>query len=475
MRPGRTGPAATLRPHRPFPAPPDDDWDEMADHPAPDPYAPPTRPYPGYLERTLEAVLARAAAADPVTSPFEGAGQPLRDRLTAAVEDRRDRLVGLARDLHAHPEVLFAEHRSVAALAQLLADEGLEPEVGVYGLDTALRAQAGAGGPCVAVLAEYDALPGIGHACGHNVICAAAAGSFLALADLLRSGEADGSVVLLGTPGEEGGGGKELMARAGAFDDVDAVVMVHPFGADAAEHPWLGVRQVDVTYHGLSAHASVMPFLGRNALDAVVQAYTGIAALRQHLLPTDRVHGVITNGGAKPNIVPDRASAQFYLRSAEPQTLVELVDRARDIFEAAAVATGTRLEADWDPCPVYLPVRNNATLAARYAVHATQRGRNVLPGGVLPPELTGSTDLGNVSVRVPSIHPLLGIAPPDVTIHTPEFAEWAASDRADVGTVDGAVALALTVADFLQDADLRAAVADEFTAAGAVDVAAVTS
>lgn len=452
-------------------------------HGAPDdPYAEPVRPYPGYLDRVIASVMERARDADPVTSPHDGAPTEARERLTAAVTDRGDRLVAFARDLHAHPEILFEEHRSVEALARLLTEEvsGLDPEVGVYGLDTALRAEIGEGRPRVAVLAEYDALPGLGHACGHNVICATAAGAFIALADVMvgmtgtTGGTLDGSVVLLGTPGEEGGGGKEIMARAGAFDDVDAVVMLHPFGADAAEHPWLGVRQVDVTYHGLSAHASVMPFLGRNALDAVVQAYTGIAALRQHLLPTDRVHGVITNGGAKPNIVPDIAAAEFYLRSAEPETLLELVDSARRVFESAAVATGTRLEADWDPCPAYLPVRNNSTLAARYAANAGTRGRTVLPRGVLPPELTGSTDLGNVSVRVPAIHPLLAIAPAHATIHTPEFAEWAASDRADDGTIDGAVALALTAADFLTDADLRSDVAAEFDeAGGAADVQAL--
>jgi amidohydrolase len=418
--------------------------------------------------------MARAAEVDPVTSAHDGAPHSVRERLTAAVTDRADALIGLARDLHANPEVQFSEHRSVGALAKLLADQGVEAEVGVYGLPTALRAQAGDGAPRVAILAEYDALPGIGHACGHNVICATAAGAFLALADVM--GDLDGAAVLLGTPGEEGGGGKEIMAQAGAFDDIDAVVMLHPFGADAAEHPWLGVRQVEVSYHGLSAHAAAMPFMGRNALDAVVQAYTGIAALRQHILPTDRAHGVITRGGAKPNIVPDVAGAQFYLRSAEPETLAELTDRARDIFESAAVATGTRLEVDWNPCPVYLPVRNNGTLAERYAVNVGERGRKVLPRGVLPAELTGSTDLGNVSLRVPAIHPLLGIAPADVTIHTPEFAEWAVGERADAGTVDGAIGLALTAADFLTDSGLRDAVAEEFASAGGpADIAALTS
>src|SRR5690606_1222898 len=236
-----------------------------------------------------------------------------------------------------------------------------------------------------------------------------------------------------GTPAEEGGGGKELLARAGVFDDVDAAMMVHPLGLDIAEHPWLGVRQVAVTYHGLAAHASMMPFLRRNALDAVVQAYTGIAALRQHLLPSDRIHGVITDGGQRPNIVPERAAATFYLRSAEPETLAILSDRARAVFEAAATATGTRVETDWDPCPVYLPLRTNRALAGRYAANLAPRGRRVLPAGIAPQELAASTDMGNISVRLPAIHPTLAIAPPTATLHTSEFARWAVSDLADRG------------------------------------------
>lgn len=439
-----------------------------------DAYAEPTAPFPGYLERVFAEVMARAAAADPVTSSHDGAPASVLGRLDGAIDAMAPELIELSHSVHANPEVLFEEHRSVQTLAELVGQAGIDVEVGGYGLPTALRAELGNGRPRVAILAEYDALPGIGHGCGHNVICATAAGAFLAFQDL--AGDLPGSVVLLGTPGEEGGGGKELMAQAGAFDDVDAVVMVHPFGADAAEHPWIGVRQVDIAFHGLAAHASAVPFLGRNALDAAVQTYTGMSALRQHLLPTDRVHGVITDGGAKPNIVPDYASAQYYLRSAEPETLAELAERARAIFEAAALATGTRLEADWDPCPVYLPVRNNSALAARYAVNLATRGRTVLPKGVLPGELTGSTDLGNVSMRVPAIHPLLGVAPIHVAIHTKEFATWAVSDKADTAVVDGAIGLARSAADYLYDTKLQTDVAAEFEAAGGVaDVKALIS
>ncbi len=434
----------------------------------------PPPPYPGYLDRMFSAVARDVARAEPLRSEHDGAPADLRHAVTAAVERLAGDLVALSHDIHEHPELGFAEHRSVRTVADLLARHGRDAEVGAYGLDTALRATAGAGRPRVAVLAEYDALPGIGHACGHNVICATAVGAFLALAE--AAGDLGGSVELIGTPAEEGGGGKELIAQAGGFDEVDAVVMLHPAGFEVAAHPWIGVRTVDVTYTGLSAHASAMPFLGRNALDAAVDAYTGMAQLRQHMLPTDRVHGIITDGGQKPNIVPERAALTFYLRSAEPETLSVLADRAREIFEAAAAMTGTSVEIGWDPTPVYLPVRNNAPLTARWAENVAARGRRALAEGVVPGALTGSTDLGNVSVRVPSIHPTLAVAPPGVTIHNPDFAEHAASAEADKGVVDGAIGLALTAADYLADAALRDAVAADFQAAGGrLDVAALLS
>jgi amidohydrolase len=423
-----------------------------------------SRPYPGYIERLVAGIKARSAAAEPLRSAHEGAPADLRAATVTAVEALAGDLVALSHDVYEHPELCFAEHHAVEAVTRLLAAHDHAAEAGAYGLETALRARAGGGRPRVAILAEYDALPGIGHACGHNVICATAVGAFLGLARVI--GDLDGSVELIGCPAEEGGGGKELIARAGGFDEIDAALMLHPSGFETAEHSWIGVRTVDVAYRGLAAHASATPFLGRNALDAVVQAYTGMAALRQHMLPSDRVHGIITDGGQKPNIVPERAAAAFYLRSAEPETLVELSDRARAIFEAAAIATGTRLEIDWDPTPTYLPVRSNHQLAARWACNVAERGRRSLPQGVVPAGFSGSTDLGNVSVRVPAIHPTLAIAPPHVTIHTAEFAEWARSDLADAGCVDGAVGLALVAADFLTDAALRKATKAEFEAAG---------
>ena len=429
------------------------------------------RPYAGYLERVADRI-ARATPA-PLVSPHAGA-PALHGPLAGHVEADREHLLGLSHDVHAHPELGFRERHAAAAVARLLADHGIEAEVGGWGMDTALRARVGDGARTVALIAEYDALPDIGHACGHNVICATAVGAFLALA---REHEhLGGAVELIASPAEEGGGGKEIIARAGGFDGIDAALMVHPFGMDVADHPWLGVRQVRVTFHGMAAHASMMPFMGRNALDAVVQAYTAIAQLRQHMLPSDRVHGIITEGGRAPNIVPERATAHFFVRSADPDTLMTLSDRVQAIFDGVAAATGTSAEVDWDVCPVYLPVRTNRSLAARYAANLTDRDRQVLPGGVAPRELAASTDMGNISVRVPSIHPLLAIAPPEVVIHTAEFARWAASERADAATLDGAIALARTAADYLTDGDLRATADADFAAeGGAIDVVGLLS
>jgi len=408
----------------------------------------------------MARTAALAASTPPITSPHQCAPQHVVAAVEAAVGTLAAELVALSQDLHAHPEEGFAEHRSAAAVAALLTEHGIASETGFCGLDTALRGQTGSGdGPTVALLAEFDALPGVGHACGHNIICGAAVGAFLALA-AVREQHA-GTVVLLCTPAEEGGGGKELMARRGAFDGIDAVVMLHPFSHDIADHPFLGRRQLEVTYTGVAAHASAQPFMGRNALDAVVAGYTGVAMLRQHLPDSDRLHGIITHGGQRPNVVPETASALYYLRSATPETLKDLATRVARIMIGAAETTGCEVVLHWDPQPATLPIRHNTALVARYAGHLGRHGRRVLPRGVVPESLTGSTDLGNISVRVPSIHPMIAVFAEDVALHTVEFA----GDRA---VVEGALGLACTAMDFLSDPDLRAAVAAEFADAGGV-------
>ncbi|MGW7689763.1 amidohydrolase [Streptomyces asiaticus] len=285
----------------------------------------------------------------------------------------------------------------------------IEPRVGVYGMETSLEASAGEpAGPRIAILAEYDALPGIGHGCGHGVIGAAATGAFPGLLGVVAG--TGGSVVLLGTPAEENGSGKEILARAGAFAAIDAAIMLHPATHDNVNFAALGLRSVEAAYHGIPAHASHQPEAGRNALDAVVAAYQGIAALRQHMPRTDRVHGVITDGGQVANVVPALASLRLLIRSPEVGSLLALSERVQRVLEGAAMITETRLDAVWDRIQPCLPVRNNDALTGRFSAHMTGRGRTF---GTDRGASRGSTDMGNISLRIPSIHPTVAIAPPE--------------------------------------------------------------
>lgn len=424
----------------------------------------PTAPGTAYLDALRERTERRARAASPLASPHPGAPHALRAAVGDEVARREERVVALSRRIFAAPEEAFVEHRAAAAIADEVRRDGHAAELGRFGLPTTVLASAGApSGPAVAILAEYDALPGIGHACGHNIIAAAAVGAFLGVAAV--ADRLDGRVVLLGTPAEEGSSGKELLARAGAFDGVDAAIMAHPFGYDAADHPFIGRRILRVRYTGIAAHASATPFLGRNALDAATLHYQAVAQLRQHLPPGDRVHGVLA-GGDRPSVVPAHAGLEYYLRSPEAATLRELSERLEEISAGVAIATGTGVELEWDPLPFTLPIRFNRPLSERWAVNQEARGRRVLTREVVPSELAASTDFGNVSVRVPGIHPVIAVAPPEVALHTPEFATYAGGEAGDRAAVDAAHGLALTALDFLADPALRRAVADDFAAAG---------
>jgi amidohydrolase len=439
----------------------------------------PTEPSTTYLDALRERTDARARVAAPLVSPHPGAPSELRAAVSDAVRRREGRVVELSRRIFADPEEAFAEHRAARAVADEVRRDGHPVELGRFGLPTTVLASVdgtgdnrtphgdvvGEGGrpPTVAILAEYDALPAIGHGCGHNVIAAAAVGAFLGVAAV--ADRFAGRVVLLGTPAEEGSSGKELMAREGAFDGLDAAIMVHPFGYDAADHPFIGRRILRVRYLGVPAHASATPFMGRNALDAATLHYQAVAQLRQHLPPGDRVHGVLS-GGDRPSVVPARATLEYYLRSPEADTLRELSRRLEEISEGVAIATGTGVELEWDPLPFTLPTRFNRPLSERWAVNQVERGRRVLTREVVPSELAASTDFGNVSVRVPGIHPVIAVAPPEIALHTAEFAACAGGEAGDRAAVDAAHGLALTALDFLTDPALRAAVADDFAAAG---------
>lgn len=414
--------------------------------------------------------------------------------VAATLEALCPELTRLVRELYDEPEIGFAEHRSVARIAALLAAHGVDVEVGAFGLETAFRAsgheasgaessadvaesqtsgpevsESEASGPHFAIIAEYDALPGIGHACGHSIIAGVAVGAFLAAAPIVA--RLGGRLSLIGTPAEENGGGKELIIRAGGFDDVDAAGMVHP-GAGSGTGSVLGqrttgVRRVAVTYHGRAAHAAGAPWLGRNALDGVVTAYQGVAQLRQHILPTDRIHGIITDGGAAPNIVPERAAALFYVRSADVEGLRDLTERVVAVLEGAARITETRAEIDVDPVPPYLPLETNVALTTRWARAFAARGHEIPAPRAVVPQGGPSTDMGNVSRIVPSIHPSLGLGGPvEVFPHNAAFADLTVLPPALDALIDAAAALAATAVDYVADPALRAAAAAEFAASG---------
>jgi amidohydrolase len=379
--------------------------------------------------------------------------EELKHEVQKSVDRMHGQLLAVSHEIHSNPELGFEELKAAALLAETLHAAGLGVVEGAYGLATAFASEFGPEGtPCVALLAEYDALPEIGHACGHNVIASASLGAALALFEL--GDRLPGRVRLLGTPAEERGAGKELMARRGAFDAVDAAMMVHPGGIDLINMPSLCIGEVEVDYHGEAAHASAMPERGVNALDALVLAYQAIAALRQHIKVTERIHGIITNGGQAPNVVPDLTSGHFYVRAGNADELVALKQRVQECFEAGARATGAKLTSRWSEVD-YLEMRACWPLAQAYQANAESLGRTFFPYDKLPAGVAGSTDMGNVSQRVPSIHPIIATAPPHCTIHNAEFARWTNSEIADKAVLDGAKALAMTTLDFFCDPELR--------------------
>ncbi|HWC12069.1 MAG TPA: amidohydrolase, partial [Acidimicrobiales bacterium] len=364
----------------------------------------------------------------------------------------------LSHDVHAVAEIGFAEHGSAQLVRDHLAAHGIDLEVGVYGLATAFRAELGSGGPRVAILAEYDALPGVGHGCGHNVIAAAGLGAGLAAAAIAP--DADGHLVVLGTPAEEGGGGKVLMGERGAFEGVDAAMMVHPAGLDLTEPHALAIASLRVEYQGRGAHAAACPEQGRNALDAAVLGYNAVAALRQHIAASERVHGTFLEAGEKPNVVPDRAVAEWYVRSDTQASLQPLKERVLACLEAGAAAAGCHME--WSPtAPEYSDLRTNRPLVDLYRRNSAEVGRPVAEPSPTR-RVMASTDMGNVSHLVPSIHPMLAASPPDVSLHSAEFAGWAASPQGDRAVLDGAKAMAMTAVDLWLRPDTMAEVRAAF-------------
>jgi amidohydrolase len=310
------------------------------------------------------------------------------------------------------------------------------------------------------VVCEYDALPGIGHACGHNVIAAAGLGAGLAAAAL--ASELGGRVLVVGSPAEEGGGGKVRLIDGGTFAGVDAALMVHPADADLTAMDVIALHQAHVTYRGEAAHAAAAPHRGRNALDAAVLGYVNVAALRQHIEPGERVHGIITEGGDRPNIVPALTRAEWIVRSPTVAGLDVLRERFLACLQAGADAAGCEMEVTWID-PVYADMIDSQVIVERYRANAQALGR-IVRSPSPSTRVVGSTDMGNVSYEVPSIHPMIRVAPPGVPIHTRAFAGFAGGPEGDRAVVDGAKALAFTVADLWTDAGLVDRARDELAA-----------
>ena len=442
----------------------------------------PTVPSDAIQHRFAEETRARKAAAGPAASLADGEGSPaeLREALASTVEELAGEIVALSHAVHDSPEVGYEERFAVSTVADLLRAHGIEPDVGVYGMETALRAEfTGAVGnadnadspaPAIAILAEYDALPGIGHGCGHNVMAGNSVGAFLALHELerRRPGSVPGRVVLQTTPAEECSTAKEVLAVRGMLDGVDAAVQTHSYSYDLTHQTWLGVRRIRAIFTGVPAHAASQPFMGRNALDAATLALTGFGLLRQQILPMDRLHAIVVDGGDVPNIVPERTEISLLARSKYPETLKDLVARVEDVLRGAALMTGTGLEIVTSETTNEMPVRTNGPLTRAWVRSQRERGRDPLPAGVVTETIAAGTDFGNVSVRIPGIHPLIKVADSDVALHTREMAAAAGSPSGDAAATDGAYGLASVALDYLHDAEFRAAVRRDFEEAGGV-------
>ncbi|SKG47168.1 Putative peptidase/amidohydrolase [Mycobacteroides abscessus subsp. bolletii] len=376
---------------------------------------------------------------------------------SAVVDAAATDLVALSHDIHSEPELAFQEVRSALKTQRLLAERGFEIATGQGGMDTAFRATYGHGPLVVGVCAEYDALPGIGHACGHNIIAASAVGTGLGLAEVA---DALGlTVVVIGTPAEEFGGGKALLLKAGAFDDVAAAVMLHPGPIDIAGARSLALTDVMVTYHGKESHAAVAPQLGINAADAVTVAQVSIGLLRQHLSPGQLIHGIVTEGGEAANIIPGRAAMQYTMRAVETASLRELEEKVYACFAAGAMATGCSHELV-ESSPPYLELTPDPWLVAVFREEMESFGRTPVPAEFEATVPLGSTDMGNVTQVLPGIHPVIGIDSGGAVIHQPDFEKAAKEPGADRAVVEGAKMLARTVIRLAEDEAERSRVLD---------------
>ena len=375
-----------------------------------------------------------------------------RESVAGAVELARTELVELSHFIHAHPEMGYEEFQSAAAVADAAERAGFSVERGSAGLPTAFRATYGTGELHVVLCAEYDALPDIGHACGHNIIATASLGAAIGLASVADA--LDLRVTLLGTPSEEGGGGKIDLLNAGYFRNEHMAMMVHPWPDDRLEAMCLAVDHFDVTFRGKDAHASAAPWEGANALDALTIAQVAIGLLRQQLRPGDQVHGIVTEGGSAANIIVSKAVGRFMCRSLTSERLAELRTRVNACFEAGALATGTTYLIE-ELGNAFSHMESDYEILAHYRSAAESLGRNFTLDDEGSAKPTISTDMANVSLAVATIHPLLAIPTGGAVNHQPEFTAACISPDADQAIIDGALALALTAVGVAEDLTLR--------------------
>ncbi len=385
--------------------------------------------------------------------------QALKQRAAARIDEATNALDDLALAIHDHPETAFEERFAATAISDYLASQGLPVTRGAGGLETAFVSETKNGnGPTIAICSEYDALPGIGHGCGHNLIATSGVGAYLGVAAVSR--DLKGAVRLIGTPAEEGGAGKVKLHDAGVFKDVAAAVMFHPADADVLDPLMVALRVLDIEFRGKAAHAAASPYDGVNALDALMLGWGAMNALRQLIRSDTRIHGMITDGGQASNIIPERAAARIIVRAADPSYLGDVRRRVLACFEGAATATGAELRYEWGEAMDQ--VTTNQPMAAAFLANARALGRDLGPRRA--GETSGSTDMGNISSLVPSIHPFLSVSDGRIPWHSRDFAAAARTPQALETMHIAAKALAFTVIDLLARPDLLKQAKDAFAA-----------
>jgi len=383
----------------------------------------------------------------------------LRQRVLARIDAERTALIELSLALHRDPETAYQEHRASERVASFLDERGFAVTRPYGGLDTAFRAEAaGRNGPTIAILAEYDALPDIGHGCGHNLIAMIGTAAAVGVSEVIR--DLDGRVAAIGTPAEEGGGGKVALVRAGAFADIAAAMMVHPSSRTLSGRSSLASNRVEVRFHGTAAHAAAQPDRGINALDGLIQTFNALNAMRQQLRPDARVHGIITSGGSAANIIPELAVGKFSVRARDRVYQQEVLRRFIACANGAAAATGTTVEVLVDENAGYENMVPSTPICERWAEHLGTLGIAVQPTG--EDERMGSTDMGNVSQVIPAAHPYIAIAPEGMPSHTAAFRDAAGTPQAHDNAIAAAKALALVAVDLLAEPALLAAAKAEF-------------